>query len=115
MVKPCGALGSTGTFDWLMQRITAIILAVYLFVMVGALAFHPEPMSYSVWVSWFQPTWMKAPTLLAIAALCIHAWIGMWSVATDYLHGMSRCLFLWISGVGLVLCLGWGVMMLWGL
>lgn len=115
MVKPTGALGSTGTFDWIMQRVSAVILAIYLFVLIAALALHPEPLSYSVWVSWFQPSWMKAPTLLAIAALCLHAWIGMWSVATDYLHGAMRCLFLWASAAGLLVCLGWGFVILWGL
>ncbi len=112
-----GALGGSGTFDWVMQRLTAVLLAAYLFFGVAALAvltLRGHSFTYEVWMQWFQPLWMKAPTLLAIAALCVHAWIGIWTVATDYLHGL-RLLFLTVGGLMLVGCLGWSVIILWGL
>lgn len=114
MVKPCGALCGSGTLDWVVQRLSAIILAVYLFIGVAALAIQPEPVSYALWLSWFEPVWVKLATIVVIAALCVHAWVGMWSVATDYLHGALRCLFLGATAVGLMGCLGWGVVILWG-
>jgi succinate dehydrogenase / fumarate reductase membrane anchor subunit len=116
MVKPCGALRGSGLLDWVVQRVSAVILAIYLFAGIAALAMHQaEPLSYSMWAAWFAPVWMKVATLITIAALCVHAWVGMWSVATDYLHGALRCLFLGATLVGLMVCLGWGVVILWGL
>lgn len=114
MVKPSGALHGSGLLDWMVQRISAVVLALYLFIGIWALAMH-QPVSYILWATWFQPVWMKVATIIAVAALAIHAWIGMWSVATDYLHGALRCLFLGATFVGLIGCLGWGVVILWGL
>lgn len=116
MVKPCGALRGSGLLDWVVQRISAVVLAIYLFVGIWALATsQADYVTYSMWSAWFQPVWMKIATLITIAALCVHAWVGMWCVATDYLHGALRCLFLGATLVSLLGCLGWGVVILWGL
>lgn len=114
-VKPCGSLGGTGTLDWVVQRLSAMLLALTLLVGVVAIAMHSGEVTFDVWAAWFAPTWVKLVSMVALAALCVHAWVGMWCVATDYLHGALRCLFLGATAVGLLGCLGWGVVILWGL
>ena len=70
-----------GLRDWLIQRVTAVFLLCYialvLYMIVGV-------SNYSGWHTVFQLTWMKWSTLLATAAICWHAWIGLWTIFTDY-------------------------------
>ena len=65
-----------GLRDWLAQRITAAIMAVYtvilLVVLVGGV-----PITYPVWKDLFAQGWMRVATLLFAASLAWHAWVGV--------------------------------------
>ena len=84
MVTNITSLGRSGLSDWLMQRVSAVVLALYTVFMVAYLLFNPD-LDYYAWTALFDQTWMRIFSLLAFISLAAHAWIGLWTVTTDYL------------------------------
>jgi succinate dehydrogenase / fumarate reductase membrane anchor subunit len=102
-----------GLRDWLVQRITAILLAVYTLFLVVALIFARDP-GYEGWARLFAPTWMKALTLIALASLLYHAWIGVRDIWMDYVKPTGVRLTLQVLTVlWLAACAVWFVQVLW--
>ena len=119
MVKVVTSFGRSGVSDWLVQRVSGVILLAW-FVCIGAtLVGDPD---YTQWKSMFDLTSMKIFTLLAILSLAAHAWIGMWAVGTDYLTermmgSMGNSLRLaYQIGCSLLIIVYviWGIQILWG-
>jgi succinate dehydrogenase / fumarate reductase membrane anchor subunit len=118
MVTAVTSLSRSGLSDWLVQRVTAVILLAF-FAFVGFKI--AGGLSYQEWSSLFAQTWMKVFTLLAMLSLAAHAWIGMWGVFTDYLTERlmgSRGNFLRIglqllTSLSLVIYVIWGVQIIW--
>jgi len=102
-----------GLRDWLAQRITAAVMAVYsviaLVVILGG-----RPISYAVWKDLFAQGWMRVATLLFAASLAWHAWVGMRDILMDYVKPTGVRLALEVA-VLLTLAgyLGWTVQILW--
>jgi succinate dehydrogenase / fumarate reductase membrane anchor subunit len=84
MVTSITSLGRNGVHDWLLQRVSAVILLGYFLFLAFYIGSHPE-LTYLQWRGLFGSSWMRAFTLLALFSLCAHAWIGMWTIFTDYL------------------------------
>ncbi|MFT5321154.1 MAG: succinate dehydrogenase / fumarate reductase membrane anchor subunit [Pseudohongiellaceae bacterium] len=120
MVTSVTNFGRSGLSDWLTQRISAVILLLYV-LCLGAIILTTPEMSYAQWRGLFTGTFMRIFSLLTLVALCAHAWIGMWTVATDYMTTRmmgSRATV--IRLLFLILCVGvlavyfiWGIMILW--
>jgi len=72
----------TGLSDWLIQRVTSLVLPAYFLLIAYQLT---GSVDYTSWRALFDQTWMKVFTLMAALSLVAHAWIGLWSVFTDYL------------------------------
>jgi succinate dehydrogenase / fumarate reductase membrane anchor subunit len=102
-----------GLRDWLAQRITAAIMAVYS-VIVLAVLIGGVPISYPVWKDLFAQGWMRVATLLFAASLAWHAWVGMRDILMDYVKPTGVRLALEVA-VLLTLAgyLGWTVQVLW--
>ena len=81
-MTPVTSLTRSGVSDWLLQRVSAVVLLVW-FVVVGYVLLAGT--DYESWKGLFATAWMRILTLLAILSLAAHAWIGMWAVLTDYL------------------------------
>ena len=102
-----------GLRDWLAQRITAVIMAVYtvilLVVLLGAV-----PITYPVWRDLFAQGWMRVATLLFAASLAWHAWVGVRDILMDYVKPVGVRLSLQVI-VLVVLAgyLGWTIQILW--
>lgn len=102
-----------GLRDWLAQRITAAIMAVYtvilLVVLVGGV-----PLNYAVWKDLFAQGWMRVATLLFAASLAWHAWVGMRDILMDYVKPAGVRLTLEV-GVLLMIAgyLAWTLQILW--
>ena len=73
-----------GLKDWLAQRITAVVLAVYTVILGAAMLFGP-PLGQASWKAHFSGPFMKVLTLLAFVALAWHAWIGVRDIYMDYI------------------------------
>ncbi|MFO1195746.1 MAG: succinate dehydrogenase, hydrophobic membrane anchor protein [Burkholderiaceae bacterium] len=102
-----------GLKDWLAQRITAVVMAVYTVVLLVSLMFLPE-LNYGTWAGLFASPWMKVLTLLALAALMWHAWIGVRDIFMDYIKPTGVRLFLQVASiVALAGYAWWAVIILW--
>jgi succinate dehydrogenase / fumarate reductase membrane anchor subunit len=73
-----------GLRDWLYQRVTAIFMVIYSAGLLGYIIMHPG-LAYYEWHDLFTHLWVKVVTVLFILCLLVHAWIGMWTVFTDYI------------------------------
>jgi len=105
-----------GLRDWLAQRVTAVILAAYLVLLVVAALFagRGQGFGYEQWAGLFVPIWMKVATLIAIIALAYHAWIGVRDIWMDYVRATAVRLCLQVLTIlWLVYCTIWSVQILW--
>lgn len=82
MVTSVTSFSRTGLSDWLIQRVTSLVLLAYFLLIAYQLT---GSVDYTSWRALFGQTWMKVFTLMAALSLVAHAWIGLWSVFTDYL------------------------------
>lgn len=105
---------ASGLRDWKIQRLTAVFLAFYVGYFVYSL--WMQPLNNRVaWQHFMHQPWMQIATILALVSLLWHAWIGLWTVATDYIKSSAvRCVFL--SLVLLTLCAEglWGLYLVLG-
>ena len=81
MVTSVTSFSRTGLSDWLIQRVTSLVLLAYFIVIAYQLL---GSVDYNSWRLLFDQTWMKVFTLMAALSLAAHSWIGLWSVFTDY-------------------------------
>ena len=104
-----------GFRDWLAQRVTAVLMALFTVVLVAQLLFGPK-LGYVRWAAIFSSQWMKVLTFIVIISLLYHAWIGMRDVWMDYVKPVGVKLVLQtITLAWLVGCAGWAVQVLWRL
>ncbi len=85
MVRSATSLTGNGVRDWLWQRVGAVILAVYTLFVLGFIWLTPQ-LDYVAWFQFFQGIGVKLFTILAALSLLTHAWVGMWTVLTDYVQ-----------------------------
>ena len=120
MVTSVTSMGRSGLYDWLMQRVSAVILLAYFlfvgFVLLGGV-------DYASWKELHTQTWMRIFSLLALVSLGIHAWVGLWMVFTDYLTermmgtlgNVLRFGAQAVSAIIMFIYVVWGIQILWGL
>ena len=83
MVTNVTSFGRSGLSDFVLQRVSAVILAVYALCVLGFFLANPD-ISYAKLSGYFSSTPMKLFSTLALFSTAAHAWIGMWTVGTDY-------------------------------
>lgn len=83
MVKVATSFSRNGVSDWLVQRVTAVILLAYVICLVSFFACNPD-LDYWQMKAFFSRTSIQVFTTVALFSAVAHAWIGMWSVLTDY-------------------------------
>lgn len=122
MVTNVTNFSRSGLYDWMAQRVSAVVLAAYFIFLLGYLVANPG-LSFAGWHGLFSQSWMRIFSLLAIVALSAHAWVGMWTISTDYLTPMAlgksatavRFLFQAVCGIAMFAFFVWGVQILWGI
>ena len=103
-----------GLRDWLSQRVTAGVMALFTLVVLGQLIFFKGPIDYYKWAGIFSAQWMKVLTFSVIIALLYHVWVGMRNIFMDYVKPVQLRLTLQIFAiVWLLVCAGWGIQVLW--
>lgn len=113
MVNNATSYSGSGLRDWLLQRVTAVVLAVYTLFMLGYIVSHHH-IDYTAWRHFFAYRDVKVFTLLALLSLAVHAWIGIWTVLTDYVKvTFIRVSLEIIVALGLLIYLFWGIDILW--
>jgi succinate dehydrogenase / fumarate reductase membrane anchor subunit len=104
-----------GLRDWLSQRVTGLLMALFTVVVLAQVLFG-RPMSYDKWAGMFSTQWMKVLTFVVILSLLWHAWVGMRDIWMDYVKPVIVRLALQVfTIVWLVGCAGWAVQVLWRL
>jgi succinate dehydrogenase / fumarate reductase membrane anchor subunit len=123
-----------GLFDWLSQRITAALMALFTLVLIvqvllpgyahdgngerikDAAGNYQQVGGYDKWAGIFSPQWMRVLTFVVIVALLYHVWVGMRDVLMDYVKSVGmRLVFQVFTIVWLVGCAGWAIQVLWRL
>jgi succinate dehydrogenase / fumarate reductase, membrane anchor subunit len=104
-----------GLRDWMAQRITAVLMAVFTVVLLVQVLL-PGPMGYNRWAGIFSHQAMKLLTLVVIIALAYHVWVGIRDVLMDYVRPLVARLVLQVGTiVWLLACTAWSVQVLWRL
>jgi succinate dehydrogenase / fumarate reductase membrane anchor subunit len=104
-----------GSRGWLAQRVTAVIMIVYTAVILSAIAGLPS-MDYWQWKVFWQTTIVQYATILFIASLLYHAWIGVRNIFMDYIKDPGLRLALYVLVIAALLWYGtWSVRILWSL
>lgn len=105
-----------GLRDWLAQRVTAVLMALFTLLVLAQVIFSKGPIGYDKWAGIFSAQWMKVITFTVIIALLYHAWVGVRDIWMDYVKSVSIRLSLQVfSIVWLVGCAGWAIQVLWRL
>src|SRR6185312_12754062 len=105
-----------GLRDWLAQRITAGLMALFTLLVLAQVVFTRGPIGYDTWAGIFAAQWMKVLTFVVIVALLYHAWVGVRDILMDYIKPFALRLALQIfSIVWLLGCAGWAIQVLWRL
>jgi len=105
-----------GFRDWLVQRITAGLMALFTVVLLLQVIFTAGPIGYEQWAGIFAAQWMKFLTFGVILALLWHVWVGVRDIWMDYVKPVGVRLVLhvftivWLAG-----CAGWAIQVLWRL
>jgi succinate dehydrogenase / fumarate reductase membrane anchor subunit len=104
-----------GLRDWLMQRITAVAIAIYVVLLLGILLFTPG-MDLAAWQGLFASQAFKLATFVALISVFLHAWVGMREIIMDYIRSTAVRLALEVVViVALLVYTGWTMQILWGL
>jgi len=122
MVTNATSLTRSGLSDFILQRVSAVILGLYTLYITGFLLVTPD-LDFMTWAAFHGGTWMQLFSTLAVLALAAHAWIGMWTVGTDYIRehyfGQRATVF---RSIYMVICAGvlfvfvaWSLQIFWRL
>jgi succinate dehydrogenase / fumarate reductase membrane anchor subunit len=103
-----------GMRDWLSQRVTAVLMALFTVIVLAQVLLTRGPIGYDKWAGIFAAQWMKVLTFSVIVALLWHVWVGMRDVLMDYVKpvwmrlALQVFVIVWLTG-----CAGWAVQVLW--
>lgn len=120
------ALGRNGVQDFIIQRVTAIILGIYFVGLLGWFLVQ-SPVDFMAWKELHDCLAIQIVNTLTLLALVAHCWVGVWSILTDYITparlqvvGLANyatvarlacelAAFLWLFGA-----FAWGAVIIWG-
>ena len=111
------ALGNSSKFisEWWLQRISAILITAYVFLVLGLLLVKGTPNAMQ-WQALFANTGFKLATLLAILATAYHGLIGAMHVWPDYVKNRAVIAVLnaytWLAAAAVAL---WSVYILFSM
>jgi succinate dehydrogenase / fumarate reductase membrane anchor subunit len=105
-----------GLRDWLSQRVTATLMALFTIVVLAQVLLSKGPIGYDKWAGIFSSQPMKTLTFVVILCLLWHVWVGMRDIYMDYIKPVALRLSLQVfTIVWLVACSGWAIQVLWRL
>lgn len=120
MVTQVLSMTRSGLADFVMQRLTAVILAAYTFCLLGFFL-GSAPTTHASLSGFFLSGPMQIFSTLAALSIAAHAWIGMWTIGTDYLRPshigsaatVIRFAYQMVCLLTLFVYLVWSLRMIW--
>ena len=111
-----------GLNDFLVQRLTAVLLGLYALCVIGFFLMNPD-LDYVELVSYFRSLPMQLFSTVALLSLWAHGSIGLLTVGRDYIRpqavGRSAVSMALIYDIGvqvvLTAYLVWGLTVIWGI
>ena len=104
-----------GLKDWIAQRATAVIMAIYT-VLIAAVLLVVRPATFEAWQGVFANGFIKFFTFLFFVSLFYHAWIGVRDIWMDYVKPVGLRLTLHVLTIAaLVGYTAWAAAILWRL
>jgi len=98
---------------WLSQRLTAVIMASYIVLVIILLA-AKQPYGFEAWHAFVSPIWFRLVTYLFFISLFVHAWLGVSDVFKDYIFNKKlRSILQMLVDFILVIYLIWVSIILW--
>jgi succinate dehydrogenase / fumarate reductase membrane anchor subunit len=121
MVTSVTSFGRSGLYDWLIQRVGAVVMAAYVIFLAVYIALNPD-LTYEQWSALFGQLWVRVFSFVTLLSFISHAWIGLWAVLTDYLTErlmgskatVLRIFAQMLLGGVAITYLIWGIEILWG-
>lgn len=114
MVDSVLSLSNRGLRDWVIQRVTAMLIGIYTLLILGFIVTHPQ-LQFDEWQMLYSYSFIKVLSFLVLFSILLHTWIGMWTVFTDYIKIKSISLILQVLMIILLFgCLVFGAEILWG-
>jgi succinate dehydrogenase / fumarate reductase membrane anchor subunit len=102
-----------GVRDWLAQRVTAIVMAIFTIVLLVSFL-TAQNFTYEGWAGLFARQWFKLFTMVTFFGLFYHAWVGIRDIWMDYVKPVGIRLTLQIATVLVLLAYAaWTVQILW--
>ena len=103
-----------GLRDWLGQRVTAVVIALYTILLLVMLLWNGR-FDFASWRGLFTSGAFRSLTFVFMLAVLYHAWVGMRNILMDYVKPVGVRLVLQV----LVICaslgyIGWTIQILWG-
>jgi succinate dehydrogenase / fumarate reductase, membrane anchor subunit len=102
-----------GMRDWLAQRVTAIIMAIYTVVLLVSFL-TGKNFTYEGWAGVFAHQWFKLFSAVTFLGLFYHAWVGVRDIWMDYVKNIGvRLVLIVLTIVWLLGCAVYAVQILW--
>ena len=103
-----------GLRDWLAQRLTAVVMLVYVLGWVAFLLVADDA-SHADWRTLFAQTWVRVLTTVTLLALLWHAWVGVRDIWMDYVKPAGvRIVLHTLTALWLVGSLVYMIKVVWG-
>ena len=103
-----------GWRDWLLQRVTAVVMLAYTLLFLGVVCSLPER-NFDHWKALWEAPLMRYATVLFTLSVLLHAWVGVRNIFMDYVKATSVRLVLYVVVIMALVAYGvWTVQILWG-
>lgn len=114
MVSIKFVLNNCGVYEWIIVRISAVSIALYIVYVFSFILFYNN-LSYEQWCSIVNNNVIKIFNFTTLLCILIHTWIGMRHILEDY----TKSIVLKRFGIGLTLIILYtylllGIIIIWG-
>ncbi len=113
MVINSATLGRSGVHDFVLIRVSAVVITLYTFYLFHFILTYD--LTFNLWSSFFHLISTKIFTMVTLFCVLTHTWIGLWQVLSDYVkcafvRGVSQAVLV----VVLLTYFFGGLFILWG-
>jgi len=116
------SLTRSGLSDYVLQRLSAFVIFLYSLCIIGFFLTTSQ-LDYATFKGFFRSLPMQCFSQTVLLAVVIHAWIGLWTITTDYIRphyfgtheSLVRMVAQALCAVALFVYLVWGTVIIWGI